>query len=247
MKDVVFYPDASKELLEFVRTRMKQKGIDVLFFGRYASEGQAVTLSMTRMAKEGADKTLQFPLPAGKYEETMDRIILAPGKETSVESYPCSIFVTSKTVRLQKDEKFELIKQEAEGNAFIEMNLKKSDFNLVSPVDVTIRIDDTIAMHGAGREQTVTVSPGIHRALISFRRGYFLNESLVYTSQREVVKQIDLDLHKVTNLSMDINLSPLFEGDAIDLKVVDCVNKVKKVVRPIPRVDSDKTVEVFKD
>ena len=247
-KDLIFYPGAGRDVFQFARNKMKKADIDVLLLGKYLSDGQTVTLTMTQLSAGGADKSWRFSFPQATYADSLTRIVLSAQEETQVENYPCSIFVKGNTARLRRaNEKAEVIQHEADGNAFTELSLKRSDFNVVSPVDIKVRIDDAVVLQGPTDGLTVPVSPGSHRVVVSFRRGYFFDESLVYTSQKEVVKEIGLDFHRIKNLSIDIDLSPLFERDAIGLKVVEPAGREKQVVEPIRRVESGKTVEVFKD
>ena len=176
------------------------------------------------------------------------QVVLPRQDETQVENHPCSIFVKGDTARFRKaNEKADVIKHEADGNAFTELGLKRSDFNIVSPVDIKVKIDDVVVLQGPTTglttELTVPVSPGTHRVVVSFRRGYFFDEAPVYTSQKEVSKEVDLDIHRTKNLFLDIELSPLFDKDPIGFKVSDWIDKHQQVIRPIRRVESDGKIE----
>lgn len=247
-KDLVFYPGASRDVIEFARTKMKKADIDVLVFGNYRSNGEAISLTMTQVRSEGAARTSQFSLPQAKYAEALAQVVLPAREETQVQTYPCFIFIKGGTARFDKaNEKAAMIKREAEGNAFTESMLKKSDFNIISPVDIKIRIDGALVLQGLADKLTVPISAGRHQVVVSFRRGYFFDESPVFTSQKEVVKEIGLDLRQARNLSMSIDLNPLFEKNNIGVRVVENAGKRKQTIEPIPRVEWDRTVEVFKD
>jgi hypothetical protein len=247
-KDFVFYPGAGPEVLEFAKTKMKKANIDVLLFGNYRSNGQTVNLSMTRLNLDGGPKTSVFSLPQAKYAESLARVAVPAKEQTQVLTYPCSIFVKGNTARFDKaNEKALVIKREADGNAFTTSALKKSDFNIISPVDVKIRIDGALVLQGLVDRLTVPISAGTHQIVISFRRGYFFDEAPVYTSKKEVVKEIGLDLRQTRNLSMSVDLDPLFDRNNIGVRIVENAGKQKQMIEPIPKIQSDRTVEVFKD
>lgn len=246
--DFVFYPGASPEVIEFARAKMKKANIDVLLFGNYRTNGQAVNLTMTRLNADGMLKTSAFSFPQAKYADSLAKVVVPAKERTQVQTYPCSIFIKGNTAKFDKtNEKAVMIKREAEGNAFTESALKKSDFNIVSPVDVKIRIDGALVLQGLTDRLTVPISAGTHQIVISFRRGYFFDESPIYTSEKEVVKEIGLDLRQTRNLSMSVDLNPLFEKNNIGVKVVENAGKQKQMIEPIPKVQWDRTVEVFKD
>ena len=96
-------------------------------------------------------------------------------------------------------------------------------------------------------EQRLNLPNGVHRVAVSFRRGYFFNESLLYTSQRVVTREALLDLTRPDNLVIDIRINPLFSPDAIGLDVRERVDDRREVMKPIYRVQSQKTIEVFKN
>ena len=250
-KDLVFYPGASPDVLYFVKTKMQKADIDVLLFGEYSSDGQNITLTLTRVAAaSGTYGSWQFSLPAGPYEDSLAKVVMPPQPATQVENYPCSIFVKGSTAKVQKaNEKAEVVKHEAEGNAFTELSLKRSDFNILSPTDIKVKIDDAMVLEGQGPSASlaVPISAGNHRVVVSFRRGYYFDESLVYTSQREVRKEINLELHRIKNLILDVQLSPLFGPDTIALKVSERIGNQQQVLRSIRRLEWDSTIETFKD
>ena len=249
-KDFVFYPGASADVLRSVRAKMQKSDIDVLLLGKYSSDGQTITLNMTELSAKGAGKSWKFSLPGAGYTDSLAKVVLPPQEETQVETYPCYIFVRGDTAKVLKaNEKTEVIRHEAEGNAFTELSLKRSDFNIMSPVDVKVKIDNAVILDGQvpAAPLSLPLSAGTHKVVVSFHRGYFFDESLVHTSQKEVRKEINLDLHTVKNLSLDVQLSPLFGPDTIAVKAFERIGKQQQVLKPIRRVEWDTTIETFKD
>lgn len=251
-KEFVFYPGAAPEVLRSVRAKMKKAEIDALLIGSYTSDGQAITLSFTALGTERVDKSWKFSLPSAGYADSLATLVLPPQEETQVETYPCSIFVKAGTEKVAKaTEKADVIRRESEGNAFAELSLKRSDFNIMSPVDIKVSVDSAVVLDGQGQAPIAPVSvpvvAGTHRVVVSYHRGYFFDESLVYTSPREVRKEINLELHTVKNLSLDVQLSPLFGQDAIAVRAFERIGKQQQVLKPIRRVEWDTAIETFKD
>jgi hypothetical protein len=249
-KDFVFYPGADADVLRSVRAKMKKAEIDVLLIGKCASDGQAVIASFTALSAEGAVKSWKFSFPNNGYADSLAKVVVPPQEPTQVETYPCYIYVKTGTAKVAKaNEKAELIRSEAEGDAFAELSLKRSDFNIMSPVDIKVKVDNALVVDGQRPIAPVTVSvlAGTHRVVVSFHRGYFFDESLVYTSLREVRKEINLELHTVKNLSLDVQLSPLFSQDTIAVKAFERIGNQQQVLRPIRRVQWDTAIETFKD
>ena len=72
--------------------------------------------------------------------------------------------------------------------------MRQTAFNFLGPVEIKVKVDDEAMAVSDKEEQRLTLPNGVHRVLVSFRRGYFFNESLLYTSQQEVTREALLDL-----------------------------------------------------
>jgi hypothetical protein len=91
------------------------------------------------------------------------------------------------------------------------------------------------------------LSTGTHAMATSFRRGYFFNETLLYTSDQEVIKEAVLDLTKDRGLVIEIGISASLQKDPINLAIYQPTERKRQVLKPIYGIESDKTVDVFSD
>ncbi len=147
-----------------------------------------------------------------------------------------------------KDEKAALVKFEADGNPFIEYSMKRDDFNILSPVDIVVKVDgETFRLSSEKPQQLVTLTKGTHRVSTSFRRGYYFNENLLYKSKNLLTKEALLDVSKSTSILVDLSVSPVPDKQPVTIQVFDRVGKERQLIRPIRRLQDDTTVETFKD
>jgi hypothetical protein len=147
-----------------------------------------------------------------------------------------------------KDEKLPLIKFEADGNPFTEYGMKRDDFNIISPIDVVVKVDnETFTLTSGKPQQLITLTKGTHRVSMSFRRGYYFNENLLYRSKTLLTKDALLDVTKSTNILVDVSANPLPDKQPITIQVFDMVGKERPFLRPIRRLEADTIVETFKD
>lgn len=249
LKDLVFYADSEGDIMKVVREDMKKAGIDVLVVGRYKVAGNVIELTGRIVDANGQERGTVFSFPLEKkYTGPLETVIL-PGREaTRVETLRCSLNVKAMPYEvLKKEEREELIRRESGGNALTEMAMARVDFNLVSPVEVKVRVDGEPAAPQGKEGQVFTLSKGVHRVAVSFRRGYFFNDSLLYTSERELTKEAVLDLGTADNLVMEVRVDPLFEREAIAINVYQRLEEERQLIKPIFRVQSEKSIEVFKD
>jgi hypothetical protein len=248
LSDLVFYADSDGEIMKVVRESMKKAAIDVLLVGRYKASGNRIELIVRAVEGNGADRGMVFSLPVEqKYAGALGTVIVAGRETTKVETLRCTLTLKSMPSRVRREEKAEVGARESGGNAFTEHTLAKLNFNMVSPVQVKVQVDGEAGVPQGKESQVFTLTKGVHRVLVSFKRGYFYDNALLYTSEREVTKEAVLDLGTADNLTMEVRLNPLFEEAAIAINVIQRLEREQQVIKPIYRVQPEKTVEVFKD
>ncbi len=248
LKGLIFYPDADKGVIEFVQKNMKTADIDALVTGSYRVTGKRIDLTVLAISREGNSTTgfFSFPLEQ-RYTGPLSTVVANPTAATRVEVSTCLLTLKSTPFEPAKHELVQLIREESAGNPLVERVLRQTAFNFLGPVEIKVKVDDEVMAISDKEEQRLTLPNGVHRVLVSFRRGYFFNESLLYTSQQVVTREALLDLTKPDNLLIDIRINPLFRPDAIGLDVRERVDSRREVMKPIYKVQSQKTIEVFKN
>jgi hypothetical protein len=248
LKNLIIYPDASRELLSFTRYEMRKNGIDVLVVGRYAASDERVGVTVEILDKTGRDRTVTFSFSGqAKYADLDSKIVLTPQEMTKTQTIPCNLVLRSLPRLVNREEKTLLIKSESSGNPLTERALKRIDFNIVSPVDVKAILDGETVAPVTKEGHGLMLSTGTHSMTTSFKRGYFFNETLLYTSDQEVIKDAMLDLTKDTGLVIEIRINASLQKDPINLTIYQPTERQHQVLKPIYRVESDKTVETFRD
>jgi hypothetical protein len=145
-------------------------------------------------------------------------------------------------------ERLALIRQEAAGNPFVENALRRNDFNIVSPVEVKVRVDQGTILDLTDRPlQMLSLEPGVHRLTVSFKRGYFLNEVMLLASTQEVIQEIVLDIKRKNRVTVEVRASAMPGTQPLDVRVYEPVEKERQIIRPLQRVERDKVVDYFKE
>lgn len=250
ISDLVVYPPVDRQTTGFIKAHMKKANIDILLLGSYAIAGDKLQLTVRSLDMKGFDRVYGLALPMQANHTALASSVLATaGAPSKAENVHCTVQMKLLTYQPGKDERAAIVKREAAGNRFAELNMNRIDFSIMSPVDVNVKVDGESV--GIGPRQrgpvTVTVPKGTHRLYVSFKRGYYFNESLLYTSQQEVAREVILDVRKHGSVVADITLSPQFDADAITFNVYAKGDRSRQVLRPIYNMNSEKTVETFKD
>jgi hypothetical protein len=248
LKELIFYPDADEKLIEFVQKKMKSADMDALLTGTYRVSGKRINLTVLAINKQGSSKTgfFSFPLEE-KYTSPLSTVAAGPVEPTRIEVSTCLLRLKTMPFEPARHELGLLIGREAAGNPLVERVLKQTVFNLLGPVEITVKVDDEVMALSDKKEQRLALPKGVHRVMISFKRGYFFNESLLYTSQQEVTREALLDLTRPDDLLIDIRINPLFQPDAISLDVGERVDSRREIIKPICKVQSERTIDVFRN
>jgi hypothetical protein len=244
-----FYPSDDMQWVSDVKQYMKKANIDVLVTGNYRIQDDKVLISIYKIDLGGDDKKIDYPLAVRDGYAQLAAEVRVPYQRISrKEQVFCTFVLKAVAYVPMKDEKTALIKFEADGNPFTEYGMKRDDFNIISPVDVIVNVDnETFTLSSAKPQQLVTLMKGTHRVSMSFRRGYYFNENLLYSSKTLLSKDALLDVTKSTNILVDVAANPLPDRQPITIQVFDKVGREKQLLRPIRKLEADTMVETFKD
>ena len=244
-----FYPTDDMLWVHDVKQFMKKANVDVLVTGSYRFDGDRLVMSIYKIDLSGDDRKITYAVQRQESHAKMGSEIRVPyHKIERKEAVFCSFVLRPVTYVPMKDEKLALIRFEADGNPFTEYSMRRDDFNIIAPVDVAVKANnETFALSTNKPQQLVTLTKGTHRVIVSFRRGYYFNENLLYKSKTVVTKEALVDVQKSNSILVDLSVNPLPEKEPITIQVFDRVGKERQVLRPIRRLEADSIVETFKD
>ena len=248
LKELVLYPDDDMAWVWDARDALKKAGVDVLIVGRYRIEAGQIHVSLFKIDKNFDDRHVAMKVPFNKALEPMAAQVVTPYRRVEKkEPVTCWLFVRPQMFTPVKEEKQQLMKAEAGGNPFVAANLKRVDFNILSPVDVVVEVDGQVVKFKNKDQQSVSLKQGMHRVSASFKRGFFSNESLLYTSEHVFTKEILMDLSRSKTIGIEIAVNPMQERGPITFNVYAPVERERQVLHPIYRVESDRVLETYRD
>jgi hypothetical protein len=246
--DLVIYPGISPDIEAYLKTQLKRANADILILSQYSvQEGKVkVVVESIDVNKYDSKTTYVFPFNE-KYQKSNSVVVLNPGEVTKIRNIPCKLVLKNIPKILPREDRLFLIKSEADGNALTENALKRIDFNIVRPVEVKVVVDGESIDISDTRYHSIMLSTGNHSMSVSLKRGYFFNETLLYTSEKALQKDTVVSLSKPSDVIIEVSDNSLDNKDPIVLSVFHPIERQKQVLRPIFRVELDKTVEIFKD
>lgn len=249
LADFSYYPDEYGASSGQIKNFLRNNGLDLILTGTHVMNGNSVDLSFQRVAQGDNDRVIVFPVSAGIANgNTTDKVILPyVKKEKRIDSL-CSIVYKAHQYVPLREEKSGIIREEAAANPFRELNLKRVEFNIISPVEFKVTVDGAAVNLGDKGATQISLSNGSHRIHASFKRGYYSGESLLYTSSREYTRDIVLELNKGEDTVIEVNADPMPDkGDHFAFRVYRKTEREKFALKPIQRVQSEKVVDAFTD
>lgn len=248
-RDFSYYPNEYGISGSQVKSFLRKNDLDMVLTGTHMIGGSTIELSFQRICDQGDDRAVVFPLSIGILGgKNADKVVLPYVKKEKHPDSVCSVVYKPRRYVPLKEEKSGIIKAEAGGDPFKELNLKRVEFNIMSPVQFKVVVDGTplyIAEDGVGQ---MTLGNGPHRIRASFKRGYYSGESLLYTSTREYSKDVLLELNKDQQVVLEITADPIADkGEPIAFTVYSKAERERHALKPIQRLDSEKLIEAFVD
>jgi hypothetical protein len=231
---------------KFIEDYMKRDNINVLIAGSYKINNDNIELTMFLVDKDYDDHKLQFNLKLNDYNRLVSEVV-TPYKPFERKDIICNLFYKPVLYTPQRDDKKYFVLHESDNNPFIQYTLGKIDFNIISPVDFKIKIGKNIIDFKERSEYRLTLPKGSHRLLATFKRGFYYNDTLMYTSTKELKKEILLDIEKGGEIDIDLIVTPLYDKENIEYKIYKTTEKEKFKLKPIYIKETVKQLETYKD
>jgi hypothetical protein len=246
-KDLRFYPEDYNRMGVAARESMKKLNLDVVILGSYSSKADGVTLSVLKIDKNWQDQVIEIPIQGTGYGELLSTV-LSPYAATEIPNwvnwhmYYKPIYYTP-----AKDEMKDVARAIAEGDPFVAAILEKVAFNLVSPVELKVTVDGEVLDFRRASELQTLFKKGTHNVRVSFKRGFFSGDTLLYTADKELSKEVTVTDERAGGLYVELLVNPGFVKDNIDFKIYKKLEKNRYVLKPIFTKEIDRTIETYKD
>lgn len=246
-----FYPNLDREQYEIRHELMETLPVDVLVSGAYTvTDANNLHLSLYKFDSRNGDARLDFNMLLTPDHADNARLVTKPYQPVGKREYvTCTVVYEEIQYAPQRDELKEIIAREAGSDAFKVNDLKKTNFNLISPVDIVIKIDDKTVNLAEKKTTPFLLTKGRHRLYAGFRRGYFFNtrEPRLHVSDRLIEKEALLNIGRDGTFVIEAIFRPSFDMTNIDFKVYSVREKKTEIRKSILTTEASKSIELFQD
>lgn len=222
--------------------------VDVIVTGIYTSYADKLEIKLLKYDARRGKETLTYQISLDGERAEISKI-LVPFTEPEKRFYVgLKIVFVHRGFSPKAMQKRELVALESEGDPFLKRYLSSVGFNVVAPKDVRCSIDGKEIPLDQGNSTELRLASGTHRLAISFKRGYFQDSKdvCVFTSAREVKKEIVLSLEKDGQYTVIVTLDASFVKEPINVGVKRETQREKIVIKEVVEEGSEVPVELFK-
>ncbi|HVN96340.1 MAG TPA: hypothetical protein VMT62_07925 [Syntrophorhabdaceae bacterium] len=245
-----YLPNEYAKSKDVIEEYMKKDDVDVVVTGTYRTAGDKIELSLYKIDRKYEDIVLDASLIAAPYAELAAKVTAPYVEKRKEQNITCTVHYEPVYYKATaRDERNDIIEQETRNNPFLEYSMKRIDFNIVSPVDFKLKIDNDAneIKFDKGKSYKLLLTTGDHEITASFKKGYFFNESLLLAVDNEVKKHVKLSLDKTDDIVIEIEANPVPGRENIDFKVYKKAVQNKPVIKPVLQKNLVDQTETFKE
>jgi len=222
---------------------------DVLIGGRYRVKGDKIELTLYKIDRNWEDIVVETTLSASSYAEQTSSVV-TPFKPIKKEkNLFCDILYKPVYYKANnRDERNNIIAIESKNNPFLEYSLKRINFNIISPVDFKLIVDNSEISFEKANEAQIAMTTGKHEITAVFKKGFYLNDSLLLSTENDVKKDIVLILDSPGDIKIEVAANPVSGRENIDFKIYKKTDRSSPEFKQVLlQKNNIKTVETFKD
>jgi hypothetical protein len=252
VKDFLFYPSSYRETSLALHQTMLRSGVDVFITGSYAVNDGTINITLYRFDRHFGEEALTFRTAITSLDDRREvSEIIKPFRPIVKREYvSAKVSLKVRQYVPGKDEMGDIIANEGDGDAFRINTLKRIGFNIIGPVSIVVKLDNE-KLNFSGKDDIIlpAVEKGIHKVTASFRRGYYANNrnSLLYSSTRDIEKEILVSIDKDGDVFMEIHLDPSLDKENIDFRIFRQTESKRLLLRAFQSVETGRPIMFFKD
>lgn len=244
-----YLPGEYAESKQIIEDYLKKDNIDVLIAGTYKIKGDKIELSLYKVDRNWEDMAVDTTLNAAAYANLASSVTVSYRPIRKEKNIVCDILykpVYYKTTG--RDEQNNIINLESNNNPFLEYSMNRIDFNIISPVDFRLFVDNNEISFEKTSERQLSMTTGRHEITAIFKKGFYFNDSLILQSEKEVKKTIFLILDNPDNIKIEVAANPVPGRENIDFKIYKKADMSRPDFKPVLlQKNNINTVETFKD
>ncbi len=245
-----YLPGEYNEYNKTIEDYLAKDNIDVIISGTYKIVGDKIQISYYKIDKNYEDIIVDAVVASQPYTAMAAKVLVPYTERKKERVVNCDIIFNPVLHRADsRDERNTIILAETRTNPILEYTLRRSEFNIVAPVDFALSVDGNTIRFDKFREYKLPLTTGDHQITASYRKGFYINDTfLIALAEPNVVrKSIVVSIDRPEDIVIEIDANPLPGRDNLTFKVYHRETRSSAIIKPVLRRETTKPVEVFKD
>lgn len=243
-----YLPEEYAESNQIIEDYLEKDKIDVLIAGTYKIRGDKIELSLYKVDKKWEDVAVDVNLNAASYANVTSNVVTFYKPVEKQKKVLFDILYRPVHHRVSvREERNSIIDMESKNDPFLEYTLRRIDFNIISPIDFRLIVDNNELSFEKTKTYQIPMTTGRHEISAVFKKGFYSNDSLVYPSDIEVRKDIILMLDNPGDIRIEVSANPVGKEN-VDFKIFKKSDMVRSIIKSVTlEKNGIKSVETFKD
>ncbi|MBP1748241.1 MAG: hypothetical protein H6Q52_780 [Deltaproteobacteria bacterium] len=245
-----YLPGEYGEYNKTIEDYLRKDNIDVIISGTYKIVGDRVEISYYKIDKNHEDIVLDTVVASQPYTAMAAKVVIPYSEKKKEQIVKCDIVFKPVNYKTQsRDERNDIVTAETRGNPMLEYTLRRSEFNILVPVDFTVNIDGNPIKFDKFTEYSVPLTTGEHTITASYSKGFYFNDTfLVALPEQNMVKKSALiSIDRAEDIVIEIEANPLPRRENLSFKVYRKTTRSSTIMKPVLTRETAKPIEVFKD
>lgn len=245
-----YLPGEYDEYNKTIEDYLRKDNIDVIISGTYKVMGDKVQISYYKIDKNYEDIIVDTVVASQPYTATAAKVVIPYTEKKKEQIIKCDVIFKPVQYRTQsRDERNEIVAAETRGNPVLEYTLRRSEFNIVMPVDFTLTVDGNTVKFDKSAELSIPLTTGEHQITASYSKGFYFNDTFLVAlpEQNMVRKSAIISVDRPEDIVLEIEANPLPKRENLSFNVYRKTTRSSTIVKPVLTRETAKPVEVFKD
>lgn len=245
-----YLPGEYDEYNKTIEGYLRKDNIDVIISGTYKMVGDKVQISYYKIDKAYEDVVVDSVVPAQPYTAMAAKVLVPYTDKKKEQIVKCDIVFKPVLYKAQsRDERNTILADETRGNPVLEYTLKRSEFNIMVPVNFTVTIDGNSIKFDKFQEFSVPLTTGEHTITASYGKGLYMNDTFLMTlpDSNAVKKTAIINIDHPEDIVLEIVSNPLPKRENIVFNVYRKSTRTSTIVKPVLKRETRTPIEVFKD
>ncbi|MHB8110131.1 MAG: hypothetical protein ACYDHW_08875 [Syntrophorhabdaceae bacterium] len=243
-----YLPGDYNEHNSTIEDYLKKDKIDVIISGTYKVIGDKIQISFYKIDTAYEDIIVDTIVPFQPYTALTAKVVKPYKERRKPQIVNCDVIFKPVYHKIaSRDDRDTIIASETRHNPILEYTLRRSEFNIVAPVDLIVTVDGNDIKFDRFSEFRIPLTTGEHNVTASFKKGFYYNDTFLVSLPDVNRKSAVISVEKPEDLVLEVQANPMPNRENLVFNVYRKVSRSQSIIKPVLKREILKPVEIYKD